>query len=79
MMLRAVAGIEARDPTESLPAFLVLAGIPLTYSIADGLALGFVSQPLLKLLAGRAREVRPAAAALAVVLLLWLLFLRGGS
>jgi AGZA family xanthine/uracil permease-like MFS transporter len=76
MMVRSVAEIDARDVTESLPAFLVLVGIPLSYSISDGLALGFVAQPLLKLLAGRAHEVRPIAAGLALVLAFHLAFLR---
>ncbi len=47
------------DMTEALPAFLVLFTMPLTYSIANGLAAGFVSYPLMKLLTGRAREVHP--------------------
>jgi AGZA family xanthine/uracil permease-like MFS transporter len=76
MMVRAVAEIDARDVTESLPAFLVLLGIPLSFSISDGLALGFVAQPVLKALAGRAREVKPMAAGLALVLAGWLLFVR---
>jgi len=76
MMVRSVADIDAGDVTESLPAFLVLVGIPLSYSISDGLALGFVVQPVLKALAGRAREVKPVAAALATVLALWFAFLR---
>jgi len=57
LMARGVARIAWDDPTESLPAFLVLAGIPFTYSIADGIALGFISYPLLKALSGRWREV----------------------
>jgi AGZA family xanthine/uracil permease-like MFS transporter len=76
MMVRSVAEIDRNDVTESLPAFLVLVGIPLSYAISDGLALGFVAQPLLKVLAGRAREVKPVAAGLALVLALWLAFLR---
>lgn len=76
MMVRSVAAIDRSDVTESLPAFLVLIGIPLSYSISDGLALGFIAHPLLKILAGRAREVKPISIALAVVLAAWLLFLR---
>lgn len=76
MMVRSIADIDRDDVTESLPAFLVLLGIPLSYSISDGLALGFVVQPLLKVLAGRAREVKPMASVIAVVLAFWLLFLR---
>ena len=42
--------------TESLPAFLVVIGIPFAWSIADGIALGFVAYPVLKILSGRPRE-----------------------
>ncbi len=56
LMARGVTRIPWTDPTEALPAFLVMAGIPLTFSIADGLALGFIAYPALKLLAGRRRE-----------------------
>ena len=76
MMVGSLGAIDTDDVTESLPAFLVLIGIPLSYSISDGLALGFVAQPLLKAFAGRAREVRPAGWLLAGVLLFWLLALR---
>ncbi len=76
MMVGSLGAIDTQDVTESLPAFLVLVGIPLSYAISDGLALGFIAQPLLKAFAGRAREVRPAGWVLAGVLLVWLLFLR---
>ena len=58
MMMRNVLKIKWDDFTEAFPAFLVLLGIPLTYSIADGLALGFISHTLLKLFGGRRHEVR---------------------
>jgi adenine/guanine/hypoxanthine permease len=57
LMARGVTRIPWDDLTESVPAFLVMAGIPFTFSIADGLALGFVAYPVLKLMAGRGREV----------------------
>jgi AGZA family xanthine/uracil permease-like MFS transporter len=57
MMVRGVREIPWEDPAEALPAFLVVLGVPLTYSIADGLALGFIAYPLLKLCAGKARAV----------------------
>lgn len=57
LMARSVAKIPWDDMTESFPAFLVLAGIPLFWSIADGIAFGFIAYPLLKLLTGRHREV----------------------
>lgn len=56
MMLRAVRQLEWDDPTEYLPAFLIVVGIPLTFSIADGIALGVISYALAKLLSGRGRE-----------------------
>jgi len=46
MMAQNVGKIDWKDYTESVPAFLTLIGIPLTYSIADGLALGFISYPI---------------------------------
>jgi AGZA family xanthine/uracil permease-like MFS transporter len=77
MMMRAARDIAWDDPTESIPAFAILAGIPLTYSIADGLALGFLAYPVLKVLAGRGREVGLLLKGLAVVLALYFIFVRG--
>jgi AGZA family xanthine/uracil permease-like MFS transporter len=76
MMLRSVQRIEWRDTTEALPAFLILIGIPLSYSISDGLALGFIAYPVLKLASGRVRELRWPMTGSALVLLLYLVFLR---
>ena len=76
MMLRNVAYLEWTDFTELLPSFLVLAGIPLSYSIADGLALGFISYPLVKVLGGKAGEVRGTSWFIAGVLLLYFLCVR---
>ena len=49
MMLRPLRELHWDDPTEYLPAFLVLVGIPLTFSIADGIALGLISYAVAKL------------------------------
>ena len=68
MMMRGVKEIDWEDPTEAIPSFLVILGMPLTNSIADGLALGFVAYPLLKLLSGRGREVPALVYVLAVFL-----------
>ena len=57
LMLRDVRDIDFDDITESLPAFLTLISMPLTYSIVTGFGLGFVSYVLLKLFSGRFREV----------------------
>jgi AGZA family xanthine/uracil permease-like MFS transporter len=70
LMIRAVGGIDWRDSTEGIPAFLTALVMPLTFSIAHGLAAGLVAYPLLKLAAGKAREVHPLLYVLAVLLVL---------
>jgi AGZA family xanthine/uracil permease-like MFS transporter len=76
MMLQNVARIDWKDRTETIPAFLALLGIPLSYSIADGLALGFISYPLIKLFSGRGREISWLTYILAAVLALYFIFVR---
>ena len=56
MMLGVVRELKWDDPTEYLPAFLTIVGIPLTFSIADGIAFGLISYSAAKLLTGRGRE-----------------------
>ena len=75
MLLHNVTSIEFSDVTEALPAFLVIVGMPLTYSIADGLAFGFISYPLLKVFTGRWREAHPLMYALGAVFILRYAFL----
>ncbi len=75
-MLRSAERIPWRDPGESIPAFLIAIGIPLSYSISDGLAVGLVAYPVLQCLAGRARTLRWPLVATAAVLLVYLVALR---
>lgn len=56
LMIRAVRDVDWDDFTESFPAFLTLVVMPLTFSITDGIAFGFISYALLKLVTGRAGE-----------------------
>ena len=56
MMARNMGSIDWFDYSEAIPAFLVIIGMPLTYSIADGLAFGFITYPILKLASGRGKE-----------------------
>jgi AGZA family xanthine/uracil permease-like MFS transporter len=56
-MMKSVRDIDWDDFTEALPAFLILVVMPLTFSITDGIAFGFISYALLKLVTGRAKEV----------------------
>lgn len=56
LMIKSVRDIDWDDFTEALPAFLTLILMPLTFSITDGIAFGFISYALLKLVTGRTRE-----------------------
>jgi len=56
MMMRAMREIDWDDVTESLPAFLAMVSIPFTFSIATGIAIGFVSYAFGKLISGRAKQ-----------------------
>jgi len=76
MMMQNARKIEWSEPSESIPAFLTVVGIPLAYSIADGLAMGFVSYPVIKLLSGRGRDVRWLAYAIGALLVLYFAFVR---
>lgn len=78
LMLRSALALPWDDPTEAVPAFLTLVGMPLTFSIANGLALGFVSYPLIKVIAGRGREVPPLVYVLAALFVLRYAYLGAG-
>ncbi|HEX8140350.1 MAG TPA: NCS2 family permease [Pyrinomonadaceae bacterium] len=66
-MFRSVAEIDFKRIEESLPAFLTIILIPLTFSITQGILWGFISHVALYLLAGRGRQVHPVMYALALV------------
>jgi AGZA family xanthine/uracil permease-like MFS transporter len=76
MMLQNVKKIDFSDYTELVPAFITLMGIPLTYSISDGLALGFISYPIVKLFSGRSREVSWLMYLLCLLLIVYLVFIK---
>ena len=76
MMMQNVAKIEWKNYTESIPAFLIIVGIPFSYSIADGLALGFISYAVVKAFNGRVREIGWATYPLGVVLVMYFAFVR---
>jgi AGZA family xanthine/uracil permease-like MFS transporter len=59
LMLADLGDVEWGDSTESIPAAVTALAMPFTFSIAEGIAFGFISYAVLKLLTGRAREVRP--------------------
>ncbi|MGB6488863.1 MAG: NCS2 family permease [Steroidobacteraceae bacterium] len=55
MMMGALADVNWHDPGEGIPAFLTVIMVPLSYSIANGLAFGIVSHAVLRLVRGQAR------------------------
>ncbi|GAA1372955.1 NCS2 family permease [Peribacillus frigoritolerans] len=57
LMLGNIKKLDFSDLTESIPAIMIITIIPFTYSIADGMAFGFILYPFLKLVTGKAREV----------------------
>ncbi len=57
MMLHSITKIDWKDYSESIPAFIVILLMPLTFSIATGIAFGFITYAALKLFTGKGREV----------------------
>ncbi len=76
-MMSIVKEINFRDYTEAIPAFLTLVTIPYTFSIADGIGVGFISYVFLKLVSGRYREIHPLLYVLAAVFVGYFLYLGG--
>jgi AGZA family xanthine/uracil permease-like MFS transporter len=79
MMMTTVTEIAWQDPMVAIPAFLTMLTIPLTFSIANGLAFGFTSYTLLRLLRGRFREVNWVVYALTALFLARFFYLGKGS
>lgn len=75
MMIKSINEIDWRHFDESFPAFLVIVAMPLTSSIANGIALGFIAYPILKMARGKFREVHPFVYMFAVLFLYQLIFL----
>src|SRR5690606_12023243 len=57
LMIQGIVHIDWEDITEAVPAFLTIVFMPSTYAIADGIAMGFISYVLIKLLTGQAATV----------------------
>lgn len=76
LMASSIAKIAWDDLEEAFPAFLTILMMPLTYSIATGLAAGFIVYPVLKVMKGKAREVHPAMYVLFFVFLAYFIWLR---
>ena len=77
MMMQLIGRINWEDISEAFPAFVTVIAMPLTYSIATGIALGFISYPVVKLIAGKGREVHWLVYVLAVLFALRFALLEG--
>ncbi|MBF2080192.1 MAG: NCS2 family permease, partial [Synechococcales cyanobacterium T60_A2020_003] len=70
LMIGAATFVRWGDPAEAIPAFLTMIIMPLSYSIADGLAAGFILYPLIKTFQGKTSEVSIAVWVLAALFVL---------
>lgn len=77
LMVRELAELDWNDSTESVPAVLTALMMPFTYSIANGIAFGFISHAGLKLLTGHARETPLVVWIIAAVFLFKFIYLGG--
>ena len=57
MMLSSAVEIDFTDPSEAIPAFLAIVGMPFAYSISEGIMWGVIGYTLVNLIAGKAKKV----------------------
>jgi AGZA family xanthine/uracil permease-like MFS transporter len=57
LMMKSIAHIKWNDMAEAIPAYLTVIIMPLTFSITEGIAFGFISYSILKLITGKGRDV----------------------
>ncbi len=70
-MMKEIKRIDFNNTEEALPAFIIVVMIALSYNISTGLAFGFLSFVLIKLVAGKARDVKPTMWVIALLSLLF--------
>lgn len=76
MMMWSIRNINWDDYFDAIPAFLTIVTIPFTYSIAEGIAIGFIVYPLLKLFCGKWREINTLLYILCGLFILKFIFIR---
>lgn len=69
LMLQNIIKIPMGDLAESIPAVLTIVLISLTYSIADGMAIGFIFYPIIKLVVGKRKDIHPILYMIAILFL----------
>jgi len=78
LMTESIARVEWSEFTEAIPAFVTLLATPLTFSIATGLSLGLISYTLVKIAAGKFREVSAVIWILTALFVLRYVYLAAG-
>ena len=66
-MVESLVDIDWHDSTEAFPAFFTIVGMPLTFSIANGVGMGIIIYALLKLVSGQGKTVHPLLYLLAIL------------
>lgn len=72
LMASNLRDIDWDDLAIAAPAFLIVIGMPLTYSISDGIALGFILYPIMMIATKRGKQVHPLMYAMALIFLIFL-------
>ena len=67
LMARSMADLDWQDITESAPAVVAAITMPLAFSIADGIGMGFISYVLIKIVSGRVRDCSIASFTIALI------------
>ena len=75
LMARSLADIDWDDVTESAPAVVAAIAMPLSFSIAEGIGLGFITYVLIKIISGKARECSAASYIISLIFALKYIFL----
>ncbi len=74
LMLQTIVNIDFTNINEGIPAFLTIVLIPFTSDIVNGMSFGFIAYPLLKLISGRGKEVKPTLYVIALLFVLNFVF-----
>lgn len=73
LMVQNIKNIDFENLSEAFPAFLIIIMIPFTYSIADGMAFGFIAYPIAKLAVGQPKQVSMPMYIIALLFLIYFL------
>jgi len=75
MMAASLKNIDWEKFEIAVPAFLIIVAMPMTYSIATGIAIGFIFYPITMIVKGRIKEIHPIMYLLFVIFILYFIFL----